>query len=241
MAPRTPNPTVNNIRTLRWNPLQGQQGPGAGKPPTPPAPAVPGAPGTATRTGPYMDAAFLAWQARDTFDRNQEITQLAAEDATDEIARKEALRRMALQREQGAEANKVNFNRQGLFYSGQLGKAQDELAADFIRQERDLDADYDARLSSREETRRALINGSLLDEGEQLALAAERGVDRDAQWAAANALAPAPPVTPRNDKLPPIKAPVAPKPLSKKQLARQRRLRARRVGTGMLGAGARAL
>lgn len=135
------------------------------------------------------DATYLADAALRAFKRRQELGQLALEDSHDSTDHQEAIRRLAEQRAPALQNTKQTANKQGLFYSGQLGKRLGEVERDFTRQEGDQGRDYDRRRAAREAARRAIESGAPLEEAAAAAAAADRQIERDAERADENALA----------------------------------------------------
>lgn len=193
-------------RQLRKLPVVRRQLPGAVKgglptvgPSTPRAPSAPAAPGagapSATPGAPAAGGSTLADDAQSAAERaalkfrtdndRATIEQQGAYDRTDF---QEALRRMATQRPKDERATREGANRQGLFYSGQLGKRLGELAVDYQRREGDARSEFDRREAAREAARRALESGMSIDDAAISAQLAERQVGRDAEAADAGGL-----------------------------------------------------
>jgi hypothetical protein len=162
--------------------------PVAGPPPVaPPAPTAQDP--TAVDPNSFKDSEYLAWQAQDAFERNQAHAQYNAEDANDQTARGEAIRRLMQRRPDDLNQADVSANKSGLFYSGMLGKARGDIEADYTRQQGDIHGEYDARKSARDAARAALEQGYTIEEAAQLAAAADRKVGRDLEAADSKSLA----------------------------------------------------
>jgi hypothetical protein len=139
-----------------------------------------------------QDPTFLAWQAGKQFEMTQTKQGYDAADRADTLARAEALRRLGAQRPAQVRQTNESFNRAGLFYSGQLGRAQDENTAGYTQQQGDIGAKFDAAAEARRAARAALDQGYPLEVAAQMAAAADRRIAADTQLADAGALAPTP-------------------------------------------------
>lgn len=154
-----------------------------------PAAAAPAAPPPQMPPVPVADSDYYSWLAQRQGEVNQQQIQYDAEDKNDLAARNEALRRMAQQRPEDLTQANRNFNRQGLFYSGALGKARGDIEADYVRQEGDTTAAYQRAHDAREAARQALLSGFSLEQAAQMAAAADRQATRDQSAADMGALA----------------------------------------------------
>jgi hypothetical protein len=125
------------------------------------------------------DSDYYSWLAQRQGEVNQQQIGYDAQDASEQAARTEALRRMALQRPEDLKTADRSFNKAGLFYSGGLGKARGNIEADYTRQEADTNATYDRSRAAREAARTALLNGFSQEQAAQLAAAADRAFARD--------------------------------------------------------------
>jgi hypothetical protein len=159
-------------------PAPQQPGQNAGAPPAPQMPPV-----------PVADSEYYGWLAQRQGEVNQQQIAWDAEDQNDVAARNEALRRMAQQRPEDLLTANRNFNRQGLFYSGALGKQRGDIEADYVRQESDTRSSYQRAHDAREAARQALLSGFSLEQAAQMAAAADRQAQRDADSAAMGGLA----------------------------------------------------
>jgi hypothetical protein len=184
------------------------QAPKAGAPPVASPPGQPQQPGT-----PFVpDAQYLAEAAQRQFDRTQAMTALTSQGTTDKGDTSEALRRMLAKAPEERQGIKEGSNRQGLFYSGQLGKRLTDYQTDLTQRQGDVQHDFDTREAARAAARAALEQGRPLEEAAALAEAATRQVDRDSAAAASNALvltpaAPAPRVAAGRRPAPPRRRP----------------------------------
>src|SRR3954471_18978629 len=106
-----------------------------------------------------QDPTYLAWQAQRQFEMTQTKQGYDAADRADTLARAEALRRLGAQRPAQVRQTNESFNRAGLFYSGQLGRAQDENTAGYTQQQGDIGAKFDAAAEARRAARAALDQG----------------------------------------------------------------------------------
>jgi hypothetical protein len=166
----------------------GQQGVMAGQQ-TPPG--QPQAPNPANQFAP--DAQYLAEAAQRQFDRIQAMNALTSQAGSDQNDTTEAIRRLLAPAADQRQTIKQNANRQGLFYSGRLGKQLTDFETDLTQRQGDIQNDFDARERARAAARSALEQGAPLEEAAALAEAAARQVQRDTDAAAVNALAPPPP------------------------------------------------
>jgi hypothetical protein len=141
------------------------------------------------------DPTFLAWQAQRENQINQTRAGYDATDRAEALARQEALRRLGTQRPTQVRQTNESFNRAGLFYSGQLGRAQDENTANFTQQTGDINARYDASAEARRAARAALDQGYPLEVAAQMAAAADRKITADTAAADQGVLAPVAPAT----------------------------------------------
>jgi hypothetical protein len=165
--------------------------------PKPVATPIPGAPTTAT-TAPtpglgastIQDPSFLAWQAQRQNEINQTKAGYDAADQSESLARAEALRRLGTQKPTDVRKTSESFNKAGLFYSGQLGRAQDDLQANYLQREGDVNSRFDASAASRRAARQALDQGYPLEVAAQLAAAADRKISADSAAADEGVLAP---------------------------------------------------
>ncbi len=197
--PQAANPTAN---VRRYNPALGPGSMGqrfatqqqaakvaprpVGAPATATTPPAPPAPSAA---GPVQDPAFLAWQAQRQNEIGQTKAGYDAADRSEGLARAEAIRRLGTQKPTDVRKTSENFNKAGLFYSGQLGRAQDELQANYLQREGDINSRYDAAAEARRAARQALDQGYPLEVAAQLAASADRRISSDAEAADAGVLA----------------------------------------------------
>jgi hypothetical protein len=168
----------------------GQQGVMAGQPPQASPPGQPQAPGANSQFAP--DAQYLAEAAQRQFDRIQAMNALTSQAGSDKNDTSEAIRRLLSGAPEQRQGIKQNANRQGLFYSGQLGKQLTSYETDLTQRQGDIQHDFDARERARAVARDALEQGAPLQEAAALAEAASRQVQRDSDAASVNALAPPP-------------------------------------------------
>lgn len=148
-----------------------------------------GAPAPQMPPVPVADSEYYGWLAQRQGEVNQQQIGMDAQEQEDVAARNEALRRMAQQRPEDLLGANRNFNRQGLFYSGALGKARGDIEADYVRQESDTRSGYQRAHDAREAARQALLSGFSLEQAAQMAAAADRQAQRDADSAAMGGLA----------------------------------------------------
>ena len=130
---------------------------------------------------PYQwtpDAAYNAAVARLAFNRDEGIRQIDERQGYANADFAEASRRLGLQRTGAEKQTRETANRQGLFYSGQLGKRLGDVAASFTRQQGDLQRNKDRDDAARRAARQALIDGYTLEEAAARAEAVARGLAR---------------------------------------------------------------
>ena len=174
-----------------------QQRPAAPSAPRVPKPAPVASPTggaqapTAARTAAVFtpDAQYLAEAAQAQFNRTNRINQLNAEQENDRAVYQEATRRLMEgvpeQRQQISE----QANRQGLFYSGQLGKRLGDLEAGVARQRADMRMSYDTEQRARQAARAAILAGEPLETAAMRAASVERSLAKAAEAASQNQLA----------------------------------------------------
>lgn len=196
-APTMPNPgTAPPWPGAKWVPGQGWQGPDVqpnaqsqaiqsamlqtgfgqtpkpedGKAPPPPA-AVPPAPDP-------RDSTYWTQLAKLNFQRTNQLNSLQQSQGYEDIDYAEALRRRLEGAEGDRQGIKEQANREGLFFSGQLGKRQGAYETGLARQNADAQQSYERSSAARASQRDALNSGASLDENELLASAGERYMQR---------------------------------------------------------------
>jgi hypothetical protein len=181
---------------------------------TPQAPAAPrvapvpqvqaqGSTPTATPRTPAVftpDAQYIAQAAQAQFDRTNQINQLNADADTARNTFQEAVRRLMEGVPEQRQGLKQQANKQGLFYSGILGKRLGDLEAAVARQRADMQGSHDVEQRAREAARAALLSGATLEDAAMQAAAVERQIARDQEAAASNSLAPNPKPKPKKKK-----------------------------------------
>jgi hypothetical protein len=135
------------------------------------------------------DAQYYADTAADTFRRNQESARLTAEDTSDEINYREALRRFREQRPKQLRGALENANDAGLAQSTYLSERQADINIQNTRQETDMSGAFTGRKAAREAARQALASGASIEEAGRLAEAAGRRVEYFSERADENSLA----------------------------------------------------
>lgn len=190
-----------------------------------------GQPGVPAQLVP--DAQFLAAQAQQQFARQQQMSQLQQASTQDQQDTSEAIRRL-LQGVPDSRSNiKTGASREGLLYSGTLGKRLDDFQSGVTRQQGDYTTQLQHREDARIAARKALEQGATIDDAALYAELATRSVGNDQTDASLGALAP-PPAAPAGG------TPRGPR-TSRGTRPSHRRPRAGRVGHGGYGAGARRL
>lgn len=139
------------------------------------------------------DASYIAQAAQAQFNRTNQINQLNAESESQRSTLQESIRRLMENAVGQRQSTKETANKQGLFYSGQLGKRLGDLESQIARQRADMQSDFDAQERARAAARQAILQGEPLETAAMRAEAVERQLARDEQAAAANQLAPNPP------------------------------------------------
>jgi hypothetical protein len=191
----------------------------------PAAPPAPAAPAVAASGGPTAppdagelgdDAQAAAARAQALFDRNQRIGQLQQQGVYDSQDLAEALRRMHEQQPKDEQQTREGANRQGLFYSGQLGQRLGDLTTQYARREGDQQQNYQRREAARVAAIDALNQGASVEDAGITAALLDRLTAGDVEAAGssslvANPTAPAPPV-------PSVLKVAVPKPLRKPKL-----------------------
>lgn len=167
-----------------------QVGQNLGAPPVAPKPAA--APATPPPPMPPVDVRdsdYWLWKTQRRGDIDQQEIAWDAEDANQKAARDEALRRMAIQRPEDLTQANRNFNRQGLFYSGALGKARDDIESEYIRNQASTQDEYTRNANYRQQARQLLESGFSAEDVIQLLAAGDRQAGRDQASADAGGLA----------------------------------------------------
>jgi hypothetical protein len=168
--------------------------PAAGQAPSQTPPGQP----QAGPAGFTPDAEYLAAAAQRAFERKAALDALGSQGTTDKGDTQEAIRRLLAGAPEQRQGIKQGANREGLLYSGQLGKRQDAFEADLTQKQGDINLDFQRRENARIAARQAIESGMPLEEAAAMAEAATRQVDRDTTAANAGALAPTPaPAAPR--------------------------------------------
>lgn len=214
--------TQGQVNQLRQG-VRAAQAPRA--PAVPHAPGVPAArpapqaPGVARKPGVFIpDAQYLAGAAQRQFERNTHINELTAEGDAQRSMMQESVRRLMEVVPEQRQGIKEGANRQGLFYSGQLGKSLGDLETQVARQRGDIQREYDTGSRAREAARTAILRGAPLEEAAAKAEAVQRQIERDQGAASRNALVPTP-------------KPKAAAPKAKPKPAKPKRRRPRRANT----------
>jgi hypothetical protein len=142
------------------------------------------------KPSPYqLDSQYFADIAQQRFKAQQQTNQLGQDSAYDRTDFQEALRRLGQQQGRDVQTTRENAAREGLFYSGQLGKREGDVNTDYARRTGDARLAFDRREAGRMAARRALQAGASIDEAAARAAAVERQLDRDATSATAGTLA----------------------------------------------------
>lgn len=168
------------------------------KPPTPAVPGVPKPPAPAQApipagpAGVTPDAEYLADQARRSFERKQAADRIKTEQQQDVTDTQEAIRRLLARGDDDRRGITEGANKQGLFYSGHLGKSLDDYQAGVMREQSDLNLEAQRRADARSAAVTALDQGAPIEEASALASLAARNVDRDSRAGALGLLAPIP-------------------------------------------------
>jgi hypothetical protein len=136
-----------------------------------------------------LDAQYFTDVAQQRFRAQQQLGQLGTQSAYARTDFDEALRRMGQQQGQDIQTTRENAAREGLFYSGQLGKREGDVNTQYARRTGDLRVNYDRGEAARQAARRALAAGASIDQAAAEAAAVDRQLDRDAQAAADGILA----------------------------------------------------
>lgn len=144
-----------------------------------PAPAG-GAPAPAKpATTDPRDPTYWAQRAKLIFQRDQEVNRLTREQAYSDQDFTEALRRRAEDKPKQVQSIREGANREGLLFSGQLGRRVGEFETAFQREESDARLSHEREKAARQAARDALAQGYTLEEAALLAEAVARQQDRD--------------------------------------------------------------
>jgi hypothetical protein len=142
----------------------------------------PGAPLPGTdpeQTPSPLDAQYYAESAKNLFGVNQGVAQSDMQGQQRQATLEEALRRLGQQQPKDELATTEAANRQGLFYSGQLGQRLGDLASRYSRQRSDLNANYANQEAARLAARAALQQGYTVDDAALQAAAVGRQIQSD--------------------------------------------------------------
>lgn len=152
--------------------------------------AQPQAPRAAATFAP--DATYLAEAAQRQFARQTQLNELSAQSEHGRTIQQEAIRRLMEGVPEQRQQTSQSYNKAGLFYSGQLGKALGDIETAVARQRADIQGNFSGEERAREAARNALLQGAPLEEAAALAANVERQLSTDAGLAEAGALAPTP-------------------------------------------------
>lgn len=184
----------------------GAAAPAAAAVPGPAAIASPGAEPPSVDAPFGGDAQYFAERAQREFQASQQRDELDRQGAYDRTDFAEALRRMALKQPEDEQATREAANRQGLLFSGVLGKDLGTVRTGYERQRSDAQLDFDRREAARSAARAALEQGIPIENAVALAGAADRQLARDQEAATANALVPNPEPAPTAEGPAPVVA-----------------------------------
>lgn len=154
------------------------------------APAPEAAPDAAAAPASPIDATYLAEEAQRQAKLAADHAQLVQEGAYDKQDLTEAIRRMAIAQGHDTEATRVTANKQGLFFSGQLGKRIGDVNTAYTQRQGDAQQGFDRREAARQAASAALDQGYTLDQASGLAASADRKVAADQQAALGGYLVP---------------------------------------------------
>lgn len=143
------------------------------------------------------DASYIAEAAQQQFNRTNSVNQLNQQSEAERTNLQEAIRRIGEDAVGQRQATREGANKQGLFYSGQLGKRLGDLESAIARQRADLQTRFDQSEVAREAARQAILQGAPLETAALQAASVERQIGRDESAAASNSLAPNPSPRPR--------------------------------------------
>lgn len=160
-----------------------------------PAPSAPGAPAPSAPAAPSAgggeladDAQAAAARAQALFERSQRISALQQQGSDDATDLAEAVRRMREQQPKDEQSAKESRNRQGLFFSGILGKQLGDIATQYTRRQADEQTAFDRRQAARAAALSALEQGAPIDDFAITAALADRATARDQQLAGSGSL-----------------------------------------------------
>jgi hypothetical protein len=162
------------------------------KPPTtasPPPAATPVPQGGADPAPFQPDAEYYAGAAERTFQAGEQRATLDQQSTYSTTDFNEALRRLLEKQPKDVQAAREAANRQGLLFSGTLGRQEGEINTSYLRQQSDLRQGYDREAAAREAARRAIEAGLSVDDAAARAAAVDRQTTRDTASADAGTLA----------------------------------------------------
>jgi hypothetical protein len=136
------------------------------KPPKPPkAPVVP------------LDSTYLSNIAADQYQRNNQLAGLAQQGSVDQADTAEALRRMAIQRQQSQQAYNSNAARQGSLLSGRAVQGYGRMDTGYQQRGNDVQDQLARRLASRQQQAAEIQGGASIYDNQQQAASARRAAD----------------------------------------------------------------
>lgn len=167
-----------------WQKAAGVTPPPKATPSPAPTPS-PGTPAVAAKTSPDpRDATYWAQRAKLLSQDTQNLAGAEQQQSYEDTDFHEALRRRALQGQKDIQGIREGANREGLAFSGQLGKRQGDYEVGAAQQEGDARQVYERAKAERAPVitalREALRSGLPVDEAALYAEAVDRQTDRDA-------------------------------------------------------------
>lgn len=114
-------------------------------------------------TGPKLDSSYFAGVAGVQFKNKNDIADLKLQQGYADTDYNTTLRRLAEQQAQATQNTREGMNRKGLFYSGQLGKAQGVLDKGYEDQRYDIGKNYSRGSDARTEAIRRIQAGEPLE------------------------------------------------------------------------------
>jgi hypothetical protein len=151
---------------------------------------TPGSPAQAPDPGGTLspDSQFFQWDAAALAKKQTDLAENDQQGAVNQTTLQTALRRLKEQQPVDESNQQSASNRQGLFYSSNLGNRLGDIAKSYVQQRSQAQTSFDQSERARQAARAAIEAGYGVDQAAQYAAAADRQISRDQTAADAGAL-----------------------------------------------------
>jgi hypothetical protein len=151
---------------------------------------TPGTPAAAQPAGGTLtpDSQFFQWDASALAKKQTDLAENAQQGAVNQTTLQSALRRLKEQQPLDESNQQSASNRQGLFYSTNLGNKLGDIAKSYVQQRSQAQGSFDQSERARAAARAAIEAGYGVDQAAQYAAAADRQISRDQTAADAGGL-----------------------------------------------------